>query len=205
VYQRKYVVVSAGLCGSAHRSSQNTDRDCYAQNTAKLLRHPGGRRSRIIRANRLYSDHISNSAEADTSTSRTRAVAASGTRQSSEISFRGAWISAEATFPRRSDVTILWVSFFASSVTKSRLRWCMHDLIKFLLRANHSDRFTVRRNVYRICFESLCVFAQQVSLDNFTREEEREKESQLKDCAASMVRSVEEIVHMFLRHGILFP
>ncbi|TGZ46942.1 Uncharacterized protein DBV15_04111 [Temnothorax longispinosus] len=40
-----------------------------------LFDNPAARRSGIIRANRLYSDHTSNSVEADTSTSRTRAAA----------------------------------------------------------------------------------------------------------------------------------
>ncbi|EGI65524.1 hypothetical protein G5I_05913 [Acromyrmex echinatior] len=40
-----------------------------------LFDNPATRRSEIIRANRLYSDHTSNSVEADTSTSRTRVAA----------------------------------------------------------------------------------------------------------------------------------
>ncbi|KYM75823.1 hypothetical protein ALC53_13888, partial [Atta colombica] len=40
-----------------------------------LFDNPATRRSGIIRANRLYSDHTSNSVEADTSTSRTRVAA----------------------------------------------------------------------------------------------------------------------------------
>lgn len=64
----------------------------------------------IIRTNRLYSDHTSNSVGTDTtSTSWTRVVANSdrfcGTRQSSEISFREARISAKTTLRRWYDMT----------------------------------------------------------------------------------------------------
>jgi len=70
------------------------------------------RHSGIIRVNRLYSDHTSNSVEADTSRAQVELVSwrtpiVSGTRQSSEISFREARISAETTLRRWLDMTIL--------------------------------------------------------------------------------------------------
>lgn len=87
-------------------------------------------RSGIIRTNRLYSDHTSNSAEADTSTSLElvlgRSPIASGTRQSSEISFRtGHGFPPKRRNRRRSDVTILRVSFFVTSVARFRRAYAM--------------------------------------------------------------------------------
>lgn len=91
---------------------ENTDR-IVMRNTAELARYfvAGSRRAGIIRARIDYIPITPRTSVEANSRAQTELVStkpiASGNRQSSEISFREARISVEATFRRRADVTIL--------------------------------------------------------------------------------------------------